>query len=98
MFTINRSVNDVVHCKIGKKETGYGFADPFFIHETLMDLVLHYKDTSLVEHNDELDVMLDFPAKGTIFTKPHNKLTQPPPSRVCLLSCCLVHEFVLLSM
>lgn len=75
------SCNDVVHCKIGKKETGYGFADPFFIHETLMDLVMHYKDTSLVEHNDELDVMLDFPVLGKIFTKPHNKHSPPSSSK-----------------
>ena len=60
-----------------------------------MDLVMHYKDTSLVEHNDELDVMLDFPVLGTVFTKPHNKHTQPPPLRVGLLSGSLVFKFAL---
>ena len=55
---------DIVHCKIEQRDTGYGFAEPYFIHETLTDLVLHYRETSLVEHNDSLDVMLEFPLYG----------------------------------
>jgi len=55
---------DVVHCKIEQRDTGYGFAEPYFIHETLTDLVLHYRETSLVEHNDSLDVLLEFPLYG----------------------------------
>ncbi|ELT95404.1 hypothetical protein CAPTEDRAFT_179314 [Capitella teleta] len=53
--------NTIFHCVIHRKETGYGFAEPYFIHDSLRGLVLHYKQTSLVEHNDHLDTTLDFP-------------------------------------
>ncbi len=46
---------------INKKESGYGFAEPFYCHKTLEDLVIHYKETSLSEHNDQLDIKLDYP-------------------------------------
>jgi len=51
----------VVHCMIEKRETGYGFAEPYFIHETLRDLVMYYRETTLVEHNEILDVTLKYP-------------------------------------
>lgn len=55
------------HCIISKKDTGYGFAEPYYIYETLQDLVLHYEQTSLNEHNATLDVTLKYPVnmKGT---------------------------------
>jgi len=46
---------------IEKHDTGYGFAEPYFIHETLRDLVMYYRETTLVEHNDILDVTLKYP-------------------------------------
>lgn len=49
------------HCVIEKRPTGYGFAEPYFIHESLLELVLHYRETSLHEHNEQLDVTLAFP-------------------------------------
>lgn len=56
-----RRNQSVVHCLIDRKETGYGFAEPFYIHKQLVDLVLHYKETSLIEHNDILNVTLKYP-------------------------------------
>lgn len=52
---------EVVHCVIERESTGYGFTDPYYIHPRLIDLVLHYKDVSLKEHNDTLDVTLKYP-------------------------------------
>ncbi|XP_050401628.1 phosphatidylinositol 3-kinase regulatory subunit alpha isoform X2 [Patella vulgata] len=54
----------VGHCKIFHKDTGYGFADPYFIFRTLKDLVVHYHKTSLAEHNNELDVSLKIPVRA----------------------------------
>ena len=51
----------MVHCKIERRESGYGFAEPYFIHRELIDLVLHYRVTSLVEHNDCMDITLKYP-------------------------------------
>lgn len=65
----------MVHCKIDKKETGFGFAEPYYIHESLMDLVLHYKETTLVEHNDILDVMLKYPVYALEYISDHPTTT-----------------------
>ena len=56
-----RANNIIGHCKINRKDTGYGFAEPYYIYETLQDLVIHYEQTSLNEHNNMLDVTLKFP-------------------------------------
>lgn len=53
--------NEVFHVVINREDTGYGFENPYFIHPQLIDLVLHYKDVSLKEHNDDHDVTLQFP-------------------------------------
>ncbi|KPP63775.1 phosphatidylinositol 3-kinase regulatory subunit alpha-like, partial [Scleropages formosus] len=45
---------DVKHCVILKTGTGYGFAEPYNLYSSLKELVLHYKHTSLVQHNDSL--------------------------------------------
>ncbi|ESO07522.1 hypothetical protein HELRODRAFT_76166 [Helobdella robusta] len=58
----NKDGLTIGHCLIDKTETGYGFAEPFYIHKDLKDLVLHYRETSLIEYNDILDVRLEFPA------------------------------------
>ena len=40
---------------------GYGFAEPYNLHPTLKDLVLHYAHNSLIPHNDTLDTTLRIP-------------------------------------
>lgn len=40
---------------------GYGFAEPYDVHCSLKDLVLHYRLHSLAQHNDALDVRLSHP-------------------------------------
>ncbi|XP_076462015.1 phosphatidylinositol 3-kinase regulatory subunit gamma-like [Babylonia areolata] len=54
----------VGHCKILRRSSGFGFADPFCIYPSLRELVLHYHRNSLSEHNDELDTCLLFPVRG----------------------------------
>ncbi|XP_046372437.1 phosphatidylinositol 3-kinase regulatory subunit alpha-like isoform X2 [Haliotis rufescens] len=54
----------VGHCKIYHSESGYGFAEPYFIFQTLKDLVSHYHKTSLAEHNNDLDVNLMYPVRA----------------------------------
>ncbi|KAJ6216857.1 hypothetical protein RDWZM_008014, partial [Blomia tropicalis] len=51
----------VYHCLIIKTERGYGFSEPYDIHQTLTNLVLHYSQTSLEEHNDNLTTTLKYP-------------------------------------
>uniref|UniRef100_A0A672IKS7 Phosphatidylinositol 3-kinase regulatory subunit gamma-like n=1 Tax=Salarias fasciatus TaxID=181472 RepID=A0A672IKS7_SALFA len=52
---------DSKHCVIYKTATGYGFAEPYNLYSSLKDLVLHYKNVSLVQHNDQLNVNLAYP-------------------------------------
>ena len=66
----------VGHCKILQRDTGYGFADPFFIFPTLRDLVLHYHRTSLAEHNNDLDICLLHPVRRAL-TSTTTSLTSP---------------------
>ena len=58
-----RCRGSVGHCKVLKQESGYGFADPYFIFPTLKDLVNHYHRTSLAEHNNDLDICLLYPVR-----------------------------------
>ncbi|CAK8689620.1 unnamed protein product [Clavelina lepadiformis] len=51
----------VHHCLIEKTVDGYGFAEPFNLHITLPDLVLHYANNSLIPHNEKLDTTLSVP-------------------------------------
>ncbi|KYO33290.1 phosphatidylinositol 3-kinase regulatory subunit beta [Alligator mississippiensis] len=60
---------DTKHCVIYKTATGFGFAEPYNLYASLKDLVLHYKHTSLVQHNDSLNVTLAHPVLA------------PPPAR-----------------
>ncbi|XP_034296928.1 phosphatidylinositol 3-kinase regulatory subunit alpha isoform X2 [Pantherophis guttatus] len=53
--------SEVKHCVINKTPTGYGFAEPYNLYNTLKELVLHYQHTSLVQHNDSLNVTLAYP-------------------------------------
>lgn len=52
---------DTKHCVIYKTATGYGFAEPYNLYASLKELVLHYQHTSLVQHNDALNVTLMYP-------------------------------------
>ncbi|KAM8940371.1 phosphatidylinositol 3-kinase regulatory subunit beta [Pelodytes ibericus] len=52
---------DTKHCVIFKTATGYGFAEPYYLYASLKELVLHYQHTSLVQHNDALNVTLSYP-------------------------------------
>ncbi|NXJ88510.1 P85A kinase, partial [Corythaixoides concolor] len=52
---------EVKHCVIYSTPRGYGFAEPYNLYNTLKDLVLHYQQTSLVQHNDSLNVRLAYP-------------------------------------
>ncbi|KAM9138111.1 phosphatidylinositol 3-kinase regulatory subunit alpha isoform 2-T2 [Pangshura tecta] len=52
---------EVKHCVINKTPNGYGFAEPYNLYSSLKELVLHYQHTSLVQHNDSLNVTLAYP-------------------------------------
>uniref|UniRef100_A0A8C5PX33 Phosphatidylinositol 3-kinase regulatory subunit gamma n=1 Tax=Leptobrachium leishanense TaxID=445787 RepID=A0A8C5PX33_9ANUR len=52
---------DVKHCVIYSTSRGYGFAEPYNLYSTLKELVLHYQHTSLIQHNDSLNVRLAYP-------------------------------------
>ncbi|XP_041436058.1 phosphoinositide-3-kinase regulatory subunit 1 L homeolog isoform X1 [Xenopus laevis] len=52
---------EVKHCVINKTHTGFGFAEPYNLYSSLKELVLHYQQTSLVQHNDSLNVTLAHP-------------------------------------
>ena len=52
---------DVKHCVIYSTARGYGFAEPYNLYSSLKELVLHYQQTSLVQHNDSLNVRLAYP-------------------------------------
>lgn len=55
--------NRLVHIKILKDEHSelYGVSEMSCVHPTLLDLVLHYEETSLGEHNSTVDITLRFP-------------------------------------
>uniref|UniRef100_A0A8C9Z5I6 Phosphoinositide-3-kinase regulatory subunit 2 n=1 Tax=Sander lucioperca TaxID=283035 RepID=A0A8C9Z5I6_SANLU len=53
-----------VHCVIYRTSTGYGFAEPYNLYPSLRELVLHYRHTSLIQHNQQLNVTLAWPALG----------------------------------
>lgn len=56
--------NEVGHCLILNGAQGFGFAEPYNIYTSLMDLVLHYAVNSLEEHNEKLKTTLMFPVGG----------------------------------
>lgn len=51
----------VNHCLVYRTAKGFGFAEPYNIYASLRDLVLHYSQTSLEEHNDSLTTTLAYP-------------------------------------
>jgi len=62
---------NIGHCRILHTKTGYGFAEPFFKHATLMQLVIHYQQESLKDHNPQLDIRLLYPVRANdlIYTR-----------------------------
>uniref|UniRef100_UPI003AAE0797 phosphatidylinositol 3-kinase regulatory subunit gamma-like isoform X3 n=1 Tax=Centroberyx gerrardi TaxID=166262 RepID=UPI003AAE0797 len=74
---------EVKHCMVYSTPHGYGFAEPYDVHCSLKDLVLHYRLNSLAQHNDALDVRLAHPvhaaapATSSQHTEEH-KLLQTP--------------------
>ncbi|KAM8888286.1 phosphoinositide-3-kinase, regulatory subunit 3b (gamma) isoform 2-T2 [Synchiropus picturatus] len=52
---------EVKHCVIYSTPRGFGFAEPYNLYSSLKELVLHYHQTSLVQHNDSLNVRLAHP-------------------------------------
>jgi len=71
---------------IEKHNTGYGFAEPYFIHETLHDLVMYYRETTLVEHNEILDVTLKNPVLAPSSAATHGLSTPALTVRAVLVS------------
>ncbi|CAD6201235.1 GSCOCG00000040001-RA-CDS [Cotesia congregata] len=69
----NGTVN---HCIIYATERGYGFAEPYNIHNTLKDLVLHYATNSLEEHNESLNTTLMYPALAPLPSLGHRQTQQ----------------------
>lgn len=69
----NGTVN---HCIIYATERGYGFAEPYNIHQTLKHLVLHYAQNSLEEHNESLTTTLAFPAFASASALTHLQAQQ----------------------
>ncbi|CAG9578922.1 unnamed protein product [Danaus chrysippus] len=66
--------NMVYHCIIFKTERGYGFAEPYNIHKTLNELVLHYAANSLDEHNEQLRTSLKYPVNAHLVKKPDKEM------------------------
>uniref|UniRef100_UPI00315CB2F3 phosphatidylinositol 3-kinase regulatory subunit gamma isoform 7 n=1 Tax=Mus musculus TaxID=10090 RepID=UPI00315CB2F3 len=59
---------EVKHCVIYSTARGYGFAEPYNLYSSLKELVLHYQQTSLVQHNDSLNVRLAYPVHAQMPT------------------------------
>ncbi|XP_067935924.1 phosphatidylinositol 3-kinase regulatory subunit alpha-like [Watersipora subatra] len=61
-YSLSIAINGMVgHCKVLEQDGRYGFAAPYILHDTLVDLVLHYKDHSLAHHNSQLNTKLLYP-------------------------------------
>jgi len=60
--TCSNKAGSVVHCKIMKSADGYCFGGGYASYPTLLDLVLYYRENSLVKHNADMNCQLLFPA------------------------------------
>lgn len=61
-YALSITCNDIVnHCMIYETPKGFGFAIPYNTFSKLQDLVLHYAENSLEEHNDVLNTTLKYP-------------------------------------
>lgn len=72
---------EVKHCVIYSTPRGYGFAEPYNLYSTLKDLVLHYHQTSLVQHNDSLNVRLAYPVYAQMPSGPRRWRLAPAPNK-----------------
>lgn len=54
----------VKHCVIYNTPHGVGFAEPYDVFGSLKELVLHYQQNPLVQHNAALDVCLAYPVSA----------------------------------
>lgn len=61
------------HCIIYETPHGYGFAIPYNVYDSLQNLVLHYAQSSLEEHNDLLPTTLKHPVLSPYILKLQNK-------------------------
>jgi phosphoinositide-3-kinase regulatory subunit len=70
-YALSIVANDVVnHCIIYQTEHGtFGFAEPYNIYKSLKELVLHYSQNSLEEHNESLQTTLKIPLNVYIQTR-----------------------------
>lgn len=53
--------NRIVHIKIVQQDGFYGLSEKVCTYPTLLDLVLHYEQVSITEHNMSVDVTLKYP-------------------------------------
>ncbi|EEB18358.1 Phosphatidylinositol 3-kinase regulatory subunit alpha, putative [Pediculus humanus corporis] len=61
-YALSIVCNGVInHCIIYQTDRGFGFAEPYNIYPSLKQLVLHYANNSLEEHNEELKTTLMYP-------------------------------------
>lgn len=54
----------VGHILIHQSNQGFGFTPPYLVYPTLKDLVVHYANHSLQEHNPQLTTTLAHPLHG----------------------------------
>lgn len=59
-----RDTSRIVHIKIVQKDGCYGLTERVCTYPTLLDLVLHYEENSISEHNNTVDITLRFPVRG----------------------------------
>ncbi len=66
-YALSIVCNNVVgHCHIEETDRGFGFAEPYNIYPSLKDLVCHYAQNSLEEHNDQLKTRLAHPVGAVL--------------------------------
>ena len=57
--------NKIIRCHTFSGAHGFGFAEPYNVYSSLMELVLHYAVHSLEEHNEKLKTTLMYPVGGS---------------------------------
>jgi len=82
--------SQIAHCLIYQHDGYYGFAEPYFIHQTLKDLVLHYRETSLFEHNDELDTTLRIPIGMVVDSLSPSSISSVFVEKVAILTITII--------
>lgn len=87
-YALSITCNGIVnHCMIYETPKGFGFAIPYNTFATLQELVLHYAESSLEEHNDVLNTTLKCPVYSPYLLNIQQKQKQDdyveslPPAR-----------------